>query len=291
MDSMTGFGRGEASSSGKKAAVEVKSLNHRFLDIRCRIPRSHNALELRIHQLVKAGFHRGRFDVEIRIERETDAAAPLQLDEAQARAVFQAYTQLKSSLDLPGEINLALITSHRDIWKSEPTPEEIESDWETIRQAVELATRDLGKMRTQEGHAIAEDISERIKKIDHHRGEILAASRGIVEQTRERLSRLVQDALEGTSLPNLDRLEQEVVLLAERSDISEELTRLESHLLRFREAMGESPAGKKLEFLLQEMGRETNTIGSKSSSTNISQHVVEIKLELEKIREQVQNIE
>jgi len=291
MKSMTGFGRGEASIPGKRVTAEIKSLNHRFLDIRCRLPRAYSGFEIRIHRLIQNRFHRGRFDVDVRIEREPDTPISLELDEAQARAIFEAYSRLQSLLGLPGDIDLALLGSHRDIWRSEPSPEELESEWDAIAEAVQLASRELGTMREKEGTAIAEDIGKRIEAIDRLRKEILAASRGIVSQARERLSRVVQEALGGASLPNPDRLEQEVVFLAERSDISEELTRLESHLARFRETVSGEAAGKKLDFLLQEMGREANTIGAKSASTDISHHVVEIKLELEKIREQIQNIE
>ena len=119
MKSMTGFGRGEASIHGKKVISEIKSLNHRFLDIRCRLPRAYSGFEIRIHRLIQNRFHRGRFDVDVRIEREPDTPISLELDEAQARAIFEAYSRLQSLLGLPGDIDLALLGSHRDLWRQE----------------------------------------------------------------------------------------------------------------------------------------------------------------------------
>jgi uncharacterized protein (TIGR00255 family) len=291
MNSMTGYGRGEATAGGKRFIAEIKSLNHRFLDIRCRTPRTHNFLELKIHQLIQVHFHRGRFDVEIRLESDPSLSEIRKPDLNRARALVSALNQLRESLGLTGEISLELIASRSEIWEPEPAPAELESDWEPIQKAILNAFAELKQMREKEGEMVAREFQQRLERIEEMTGQISGQAQGLVSRIRERIAETVRNALGPTPSPNPERLEQEIVFWAERSDISEELSRLKSHLQNFREIMKANEVGKKLEFLVQEMGRETNTIGSKSILVEISNRVIEIKLELEKIREQVQNLE
>ena len=291
MQSMTGYGRGEFAGGGKRFISEIKSLNHRFLDIRCRTPRAYNFLELKIHQLIQTHFRRGRFDVEIRMESDPSLPDVRKPDLNRARALVSAWSELQQALDLPGEINLEFLASRSEIWEPESIPAGPESDWDIIQQALLIAFTELKQMREKEGEMISREFERRVKRIEEMSGEISHQADGLVSRIRERIAETVKNALGPTPAPNPERLEQEIVFLAERSDISEELSRLKSHLQGFRGVMKESEVGKKLEFLVQEMGRETNTIGSKSTLIEISNRVIEIKLELEKIREQVQNVE
>ena len=291
MQSMTGYGRGESAANSKKFIAEINSLNHRVLDIRCRTPRAYNFLELKIQQLIQAHFRRGRFDVEIRLESESALPEIRKPDLNRARVLVSALTQLRESLGLTGEISLELIASRSEIWEPEPAPAELESDWETIQKALLNAFAELKQMREIEGQATAREFERRLGRIEEITGEISGQAQGLVSRVRERITENIRKALGPTPVPNPERLEQEIVFWAERSDISEELSRLQSHLQSFREIMKGNEVGKKLEFLVQEMGREINTTGAKSTLIEISNRVIEIKLELEKIREQVQNIE
>ena len=291
MKSMTGYGRGEYTANSKKFIAEVKSLNHRFLDIRCRTPRTHNFLELKIQQLIQAHFRRGRFDVEIRLESDPALSEIRKPDLNRARALVSAWSGIQEALNLPGEIDLGFLASRPEIWEPETAPAELESDWDLIQQALLKAFTELQQMREKEGQATGRDFERRLGRIEEVTGEISRSAGELVSRVRERITENIRKALGPTPAPNPERLEQEIVFWAERSDISEELSRLQSHLQSFREIMKGNEVGKKLEFLVQEMGREINTTGAKSTLIEISNRVIEMKLELEKIREQVQNIE
>ncbi len=291
MKSMTGYGRGESAGGGKKFIAEIKSLNHRFLDIRCRTPRTHNFLELKIQQLIQVHFRRGRFDVEIRLESDPALSEIRKPDLKRARALVSAWSGIQKALNLPGEIDLDFLASRPEIWEPETAPTELESDWELIQQALLVAFTELQQMREKEGQTTAREFERRLERIEEITGEISLSAGELVNRIRERITENIRKVLGPTPAPNPERLEQEIVFWAERSDISEELSRLQSHLQSFREIMKGNEVGKKLEFLVQEMGREINTTGSKSTLIEISNRVIEIKLELEKIREQVQNIE
>jgi len=290
--SMTGFGRGEAEGAGGRFAVEMRSVNNRYLDVQVKVPRSLAALEPRIRRDVQARFSRGRIDVFI--SRSGGEAAPLRLkvDHELAGQYIAVLQELKSGHALSGEVDLALVQGLPDVITREEVHEDIEALWSVLVTSLTAAMDGLAAMRGREGEILEKDIVGRLEAI----GTTAAAVRSRVPATIEAARRRMTDSLARIlrEVPDPDRVAQEIAILAERTDVTEELTRLDSHGAQFQalvSAAGNEPTGRKLDFLTQEMGREVNTIASKAMDAEISLLVVNIKAELEKIREQVQNIE
>ena len=287
--SMTGFGRGTASDTRFEMVVEIHSVNNRFLDIVIRGGREVMQLEQRIREYLRKHLERGRIVVSVDVEGNREGEPVVDIDKA--NAYLDILNALKERFDLSGEPDLALLSGFRDVISSNAAEEVGEELWDTIQPALEDAVQALMVMRQREGAALEEDLSARLEAIENGLTEIeeLAPerSRGYAQRLRNR----VEEVLEGTEIDE-NRLYNEIAIFTDRIDISEECTRLNSHLNQARQIMGgEDPAGRQLNFLLQEMHREVNTIGSKSNEHEISHIVVSMKEELEKIREQVQNIE
>lgn len=290
---MTCYGAGEAEANGLRIIVEVRSVNHRFLDVQLRLPRDYISLEAPVSAAVRDHFTRGRVEVFVRKE-EAAAASEVQFDVRLAKAYRDGLTSLKRDLGLSGDIDLALILTQPGVLSHQEHLRQAEVDWPLIHDALTRALTHADQMRATEGQALAEDLGRRFAFIDTARAEISAQSDGVVDSYRERLVTRVQDLLTRAGAGELDqgRLLQEVVHLSDRTDVSEELTRLSSHLDQCRQQIaGAEPSGRKLDFLLQELLREVNTLASKTPLAEVKRHVVDIKVELEKIREQVQNIE
>ena len=287
--SMTGFGRGTASDNRFDTVVEIHSVNNRFLDIVVRGGREVMQLEQRIKEYLRQQLERGRIVVSVDVEGARQGEPAVDLEKA--NAYLKILNTLKERLDLSGEPDLALLSGFRDVISSSAAEEVGEESWETIQPALEEAVLALIVMRQREGATLEEDLGTRLDAIENELAEIekLAPERSKVYA--ERLRNRVEEVLEGTAIDE-NRLYNEIALYTDRIDISEECTRLRSHLSQVRQIMdGEDSAGRQLNFLLQEMHREVNTIGSKSNEHEISHIVVSMKEELEKIREQVQNIE
>lgn len=289
--SMTGYGRGEESGPAGSVVAEVRSVNNRFLDVQARLPRELAALEPRVRKSVQERFSRGRFDVFV-TRAAAESALSYRLNAAAAGHYIAALTQLKNDFSLAGELDLALIAANRDIIAGAEASEDAEVAWPLLSAALHQALGSLDGMRRTEGRALAQDIGTRLETISGLVAWIRERSPLTVEAAKRRL----EDALIRLGVSSVDpgRLAQEVAFIAERSDIAEEMTRLDSHLRQFRGLLDEDrgeAVGRKLDFLLQEMGREVNTTASKAADATISQTAVSIKAELEKIREQVQNIE
>jgi uncharacterized protein (TIGR00255 family) len=288
---MTGYGRGEASGPEGSVVVEVRSVNNRYLDVQAKLSRELAALELRVRKSVQERFSRGRFDVFVsRVAAE--GAISYRLNATAAGHYIAALTQLKNDFSLAGEIDLSLIAANRDIIAGAEASEDAEVAWPLLAAALHQALGSLDGMRRTEGRALAQDIGTRLETISG----LVAGIRERSPLTVEAAKRRLEDALIRLGVSSVDpgRLAQEVAFIAERSDIAEEMTRLDSHLRQFRGLLDEDrgeAVGRKLDFLLQEMGREVNTTASKAADATISQTAVSIKAELEKIREQVQNIE
>lgn len=289
--SMTGYGRGEWQEDEKRVEVEVKSFNHRYLDISPHLPRRLNSLEAQVRNLIKQRVSRGRLEVSVQIDDSSLVEQKLELDVALAQDYHLALKTLQQELGIPGEIRLETLANFRDIFTRKEVETDLEKEWASLQTALEAALRSLEQMRRDEGLALRGDFLGRLTAVEEMAREIEKKTPLALEACRDRLAERVQELSRGLPVDEA-RLAQEVAYLAERSDITEELVRIRSHLNQFREMLDDSePVGRKLEFLLQEINREANTIGSKASDAGIAQVAVGIKSELEKMREQVQNVE
>jgi uncharacterized protein (TIGR00255 family) len=291
MQSMTGYGRSEVQNAQLHLLVEARSVNHRYLDVALRYPRQYAPLEARMKQLVSAHFARGRIDIKIVEQSGRSGLRTLTLDQELARQYYAALQQLQETLRLPGAIDMSMLLNLRDLLTVEEALDDMEESWEFLASGIEEALQVLKKMRLQEGAFLSRDILERLQTIRQHIGTVRERVPQVVIEYRQRLEQRVQELFQHLPL-DPDRVAQEAILFAERADVTEELTRLESHLQAFAQLVTASGAmGRKMDFLLQEMHREVNTIASKSNDASISQRVVDIKSELERMREQMQNIE
>lgn len=290
--SMTGYGRSDVRGASGNLTVEMRSVNNRFLDVQVKLPRSLNALESRVRKDVQDAFSRGRIDVFI--TRSSSETSPFRftVDLARAGQYIGVLKELKDRFSLPGEVNLALLNALPDIIGREEVTEDLELAWKALGEGLRQAISALQVMRGQEGDALAKDITARLDLIASLVEAVRLRTPATVEQARSRMTEALARILKDQ--PDPARVAQEIALLAERTDVTEEITRLGSHMAQFRNMLlrsGSEPVGRKLDFLIQEMGREVNTIASKAQDAEISLGVVNVKAELEKIREQVQNIE
>jgi uncharacterized protein (TIGR00255 family) len=288
---MTGYGRSEVRTESLHFTVEARSVNHRYLDVAIRYPRLYAPLEARMKQLVGQHFTRGRIDITLTQQTNGGGQRALALDYALAREYYQALQQLQQTLDLPGTIDLGLLLGLREILKVEEAEADTEEAWDVIAEGLRNALHALKAMRVQEGAFLAADLRQRMQRVAEHVEGIRRRVPAVVTEYRERLVQRTEELFQQYTL-DPERLHQEVVLLAERTDVTEELTRLDAHLQAFEQVLAASDSiGRKGEFLVQEMHREVNTIASKSNDAPIAHLVVDIKSELEKIREQIQNVE
>ncbi len=288
---MTGFGRGIAEQAGLRATVDIRSVNHRFLDLKLRGAAIPPALEEVLTARLRAALERGSVAVAINVTRiSRDGAAPGQaIDPVAAAAAYAQLAALATQLGLPGP-DLALVLAQPGVIS---TAERTEDD-PPLLPALDAALVQLDRMRTTEGAALAADLTARFDELTALRTQIATLAAAVPHQLTKRLQERISRLLDGHEATNVDpaRLAQEVALLADRSDVTEELVRLASHLDQARSLItGTASAGRRLDFLVQEIGRELNTIGSKSTITEISAAIVDGKAVLEKVREQVQNVE
>lgn len=290
--SMTAFSRAEMNDDGLTVAVEIRSYNSRYLDITLRVPQNYFSLEERIKGMVSEAIVRGRVEVKLQVQDAAEAASAFEIDEAKASAYHQALTDLKERFGLTSEISLDHLAQVSGIIK----PAEVETDLDRNRPLIEScvarALSELNAMRQKEGDFLAQDFEQRLDDIEAAINEIESASEGLLDHYRERLQDRITALTQGMVEIDPSRIAQEAAFLADRSDISEEIVRSRSHVRQFRTIMqSPEPAGKKLNFLLQEFNREFNTMGSKTGRADVSHTIVRLKSELEKIREQVQNVE
>jgi uncharacterized protein (TIGR00255 family) len=291
MRSMTGYGRGDADHGGTKFSVELNSVNRKQSDIVINLPRDLAALEPRIRQAINEKISRGRMNVVVGLHQGANGAAALALDTALARSYHDAMRTLQKELSAPGEITIGTILQAPGVMRSPEQSVDADKAWPAVERALTTALSELVKMREREGKHLAKDLIHRLKVLRQEIKGIRALYPDVVKKYRSALMERIQKA--GLDLPVEDeRLLKEVTIFADRSDISEELTRLESHLAQFAHHLRKNePVGRTLEFITQEIFRELNTLGAKSNDAGISQHVVACKSELEKIREQIQNLE
>jgi len=289
--SMTGFGRGEATAGGRTFTVEVQSVNHRFLEVRSRVPKRLTSLEPRIQQAVQERFSRGHFEVTI-LEKGFDSRGrTLKIDVPLAMQYVDALRSLQQALSLPGEVTLEMLTAQRDLIAVEEDVESVDASWAELLPALAKALDALTEMRRHEGEALVVNLRVHLHEIEATLAGIVERAPALIQAQLDRLRERVAELLNGR-LPDPARLEQEVALLAERSDVAEECDRLRSHLSQFQTTLEQPGAqGRRLDFLLQEMHREANTIGSKSTDAALAHEVVRLKTSIERLREQVQNLE
>jgi uncharacterized protein (TIGR00255 family) len=290
MNSMTGFGRGEATSGVTTVVVEIKSVNNRFRDVQVRVPREYNAFEARVNALVKDTVSRGRLEVSVRrtcTEGATRVVADLKLVEQYRIAINEVAHRLQRD---PAEAPLSFILGQPGVLLTADNDADALAEWDLVDLAVQGALADLAEMRVQEGRALARDLDRHLTELRRHCAEVEAAMTGVVARlqarVQERVTRLVGERVDPA------RVAQEAALLADKADVSEELARLSSHADQFDQALrADEPVGRKLDFVLQEMHREVNTLGSKATEHGVSARVVELKSVLERMREQVANVE
>jgi uncharacterized protein (TIGR00255 family) len=291
MRSMTGYGRGEVDHGGAKISVELNSVNRKQSDIVVNLPRDLAELEPRIRQTINERISRGRMNVLITLQESANGARKLALDTGLARSYHEAMLTLQKELNAPGEITIGTILQAPGVMCSPEHSIDAAEAWPVLQQALAAALAELIKMREREGKHLAKDLIHRLKVLRQEIKEVRAIYPDVVKKYRSALLDRIEKA--GLDLPIDDeRLLKEVSFFADRSDISEEVTRLESHLAQFAHHLRKNePVGRTLEFITQEIFRELNTLGAKSNDAAISQHVVACKSELEKIREQIQNLE
>jgi uncharacterized protein (TIGR00255 family) len=288
--SMTGFGAGRAAQGGEDVDVEARAVNHKFCEVKVRLPRELAALETEISRTVKDRLARGGVEVTLRRGSGRGALAP-RVDVALAEAYARAFGEIRSRLGLPGEVGLADVLQAEGVVSLEERAVDGESARTAVASALGEALSGLEAMRAREGEALARDLEGRLAELGALVGRVEALAPQSIDHYRARLQERIQEVARGF-IPDPARLAQEVALFADRMDISEEITRLRSHLSQTRALVrGDEPAGRKMEFLVQEMHREANTIGSKSQSAEIATLVVALKAEIERMREQVQNVE
>jgi uncharacterized protein (TIGR00255 family) len=289
--SMTGFGRKQAPWGDGSVAVEVRAVNHRFLEVACRLPRPLQGMEEAFKKAVQQRCRRGRVDLTVTIQAGKGRGGLINLDQPLATQYHRALRRLKASLKLPGVIDVALIAGLRDVLTvSEQSPEDSTLS-ALVHQLADDALDQMLAMRKQEGLALAKDMQGRLQIMKDHRSAVAGRAPLVVQDAFGRMKERVEKLLGGDA-PDIPRLHQELAMYADRGDITEEIVRLDSHMLQFDQQLARMESvGKTLEFLLQEMGREVNTIGSKANDAAIAGHVVQMKSELERLREQVQNVE
>jgi len=291
--SMTGFGRGEYSDGKRAASVEIRTVNHRYADISVKMPKRYSFAEEKIKGIIKKQVKRGKADVSIIVENLTEGDITVSLNTPVANQYIERLRELKDSYDLSGDIDISLVSSMPDVLKAIPDVADEEEVSAAICKAVELAAANLDDMRIREGEKLAADLMNRGKTIKEIVRKISERAPEVAKEYRDKMYGRIQELLEDkVDLPE-ERILVEAAIFADKASITEELVRLDSHMdqLKMFLTEGGGAIGKKLDFLVQEMNRETNTIGSKANDLEITSLMLEAKSEIEKIREQVQNIE
>ncbi len=291
--SMTGFGRGEFTDGKRNITVEIKSLNHRYSDINIRMPRRYSFVEDHIKKEIKEFAKRGKIDVSIMVENITESDITVKLNEPIAAQYIENLNHLQNIFEIDGEVDIRLIAGLPEVFKQIPDVEDEEAIKIAVLTPVRQAAENLDRMRRIEGEELAEDLLYRGNYILDIVTRIEEKAEDVPKEYAEKLKTRIEELLEGSVEVPEDRILLEAAMFADKCNITEELTRLKSHMVQLEKIItaGKGSDGKKLDFLVQEMNREANTIGSKANNIDITNMMLQIKAEIEKIREQVQNIE
>ena len=288
--SMTGYGRGKLESDGREFIVEIKSINHRYNDTSIKMPRYLSFLEDKVRQYVTKSISRGKIEVYISVNNISAESKNVVIDKELAGEYVNAIRYMIALYGLKDDISASALMRLPDIIRNKDVDDE-EEYWEPLKNALDIALTNLEEAREKEGARLKADILERIGTISKYVDTVKEKSAGLLEEYRNKLINRVNE-LNANNIVDENRIGIEVVLFADKSSICEEVTRLKSHIASLEKMLDvDGPIGKKIDFLVQEMNRETNTIGSKANSVGITNYVVEMKNEIENIREQVQNIE
>lgn len=288
---MTGFGQAQEKAAGYDISVELKSVNHRFLDINIRIPRKYMLLEEKVRDFIKKNASRGRFEINILINMEQEAPRTIKVDKELAIAYYSALKELAEILSISANFRVYEFSRLPELLQIESLEENTDIIWNQLELVLTSAMQDLQLMRIKEGKNLAVDIKKRNSYLLQKVAELEIRSPQVVEAYTERLQNRLQEAL-GQELIDQDRIIQEAAIFADKVSVTEEIVRLKSHIKQFNELIEYGDTiGRKSDFLLQEMNREINTVASKANDSEMSIIVVDVKAELEKIREQIQNIE
>lgn len=290
--SMTSFGRGDETDGLTGWTVEIRSVNHKFCDIRIKIPRQYTGLEEQIKKEVASFITRGHIDVVITPSGESSEIKELHVNQSLAKQYYKCLLQLKKEINLPAtNDDLSLLATFPDVIKATDKETDIEHIWPSLHKALLEGLTKSQDMREREGSSLKNDLLQRVQFVSDTVKKIEEKAPALVEQKKLALQERLNKLLENSEI-NVERLDQEVALLADRSDVTEELVRLHSHIDQFRHFLEiQEPAGRRLDFLLQEFLREINTTASKISDASVAHLTVELKNEVEKMREQVQNLE
>ncbi|MDR1531016.1 MAG: YicC family protein [Clostridiales bacterium] len=292
--SMTGYGRGECARNNRKFVVELKSVNHRYCDFNIHIPRLMNPFEDRLKRMLAAELSRGKVDVYVTFETTAAGDVKIQRNDVFASAYISALSEMRRRYKLSGEISVELLSRFSEIFSVERAIDDAQvlgELWETLEDAARMALEGLAAMRESEGDALKGDILDKLVTIQSLAKDVGVRAPLVSAEYSEKLRARMAELLESYALDE-PRLLTEITLFADRVSVDEELTRLNSHIRQLGAILAQDgPIGRKLDFLAQELNREVNTIGAKSNDLTISKLVVELKNEVEKIREQVQNIE
>jgi uncharacterized protein (TIGR00255 family) len=292
ISSMTGYGRGEVTEEHVTVSAEIRTVNSRYLEFSMRLPRIIALRENEVKELVRSKFARGKINLTVNIDHENTNEIPLKINASTAKAYKALLETLQSEAKIKGEITLDHLLKFPEVLEIDEFEAGDERDWALVQRSVLIALEETAKMRNREGAELMKDFEERIRSIATIIGEIELMAKERVPLERHRLQERLKELLANPTVIDEQRLELEITLYADKLDITEECVRFQSHNKFFLDALrNDSAAGRKLNFLVQEMNREANTIGSKANDAAIAHKVVAIKEELEKIREQLQNIE
>ena len=290
MKSMTGFGRARLERENRTYNIEIKSVNHRYTDTTAKMPKGIKELEEKVKKEISSKISRGKVDVYITFDNNSSEGKNIKINKEIASIYIKELKTLAQENDIKEDISVTEIFKFPDVLSIENVEDE-ELIWSELYTCLDNAITSLMEMRKREGNKIKEDLEKRIEKISEKVNEISTYSTRLVEEYVVKLETRIKEIL-NTDVVDKDRLAQEIVIYADKCSVEEEITRLKSHMIQFKELINmDTPIGKKIDFLIQEMNRETNTIGSKSGNLLITNLVIDIKTELEDIREQVQNIE
>lgn len=292
LKSMTAYAKSEKTQEKLTVQIEIRSYNSRHLDIALRVPHGYLALEEKIKALIAGKISRGRIEVNLQVRDDSDEAYAFEINTPKAMAYYDSLVQLKDKLNINSEISMDLLVSGGAIIKSVEMGLDMEACWPAFKDCMDEAITNLIAMRKEEGNFLEADISSRLNGIEECIDQIQKESSDLLSHYQQRLKDRIAVLTKGIIEIDPDRIAQEAAFLADRSDISEEIVRAASHIKQFRTIISSAePAGRKLNFLVQELNREFNTMGSKTNNSDVSHIIVEVKSDLEKIREQLQNVE
>lgn len=289
--SMTGFGRGEATVDGRDITVEIKSVNHRYFEFNCRTTRGFGFLEEKLKSYIKGRVIRGKIDMFVSLSQKEDTEAIVKINPSLARGYINALKKLSDEYGVKDDISVSTVSAYSDIFQVHKAPEDEEEVWDSVKPVLDTALNNFITMRETEGEKMKADVMSRAKHILSIVDEIESRSPERVKDYEARLKERIEELL-GSADYDEQRVITEVAIFADKVAVDEETVRLRSHFDQLKTLMdGDGEVGRKLDFIIQEMNREANTIGSKANDSSLSHMVVDIKAEIEKIREQIQNIE